>query len=403
VLVFEAIFAFLRRSLGSILRAMFGWATLALFGEVREKERTSLTIVVAAAAVWPLLLVGTIFPRQAALLLAIMPVPEGAPEEIVRGLWIALTLLIPAGVGWALMRRNRAADRRSRRDWWRSLLLGFPTTLGLGLGFLFVCLAVPWRKVRALFSGLKEEHVALAIEPEKYEETVEQLREALERGGIRVARARPPWGTLVLGRLLHVFAGAVLRQYQPENLEFLTSPDVQLTFYPNGVRVFGRESVVPRAQSLLAETATATPALLSMSLEAQEIEKRIKALWRRRRENRETLDVELEAVARNLARAPVGFRDWEVLYRELLQVVIASRGASRLIQSALASEGGAGVATEGPGQRSRRRAARRFRQAAGKARAYGGDRLRKAAANSSLRVIERVTDRVLRMLARRRR
>ena len=79
MLILEAVFAFLRRSLGSVLRAMFGWATLALFGEVREKERPLLTVVVAAAAVWPFLLVGTIFPRPAALLLAITPVPEGAP------------------------------------------------------------------------------------------------------------------------------------------------------------------------------------------------------------------------------------------------------------------------------------------------------------------------------------
>ena len=49
----------------------------ALFGDVREKERPLLTLVVAAAAVWPFLLIGIVFPRQAALVLAILPVPEG--------------------------------------------------------------------------------------------------------------------------------------------------------------------------------------------------------------------------------------------------------------------------------------------------------------------------------------
>src|SRR4030095_10990051 len=99
---------------------MFGWAPRALFGEVREKERPLLTVVVAAAALWPFLLVGTIFPRPAALLLAITPVPEGAPEEIVRAVWIGLTILIPLGVGWALSRRN---ERRAGRSWWKNLLL----------------------------------------------------------------------------------------------------------------------------------------------------------------------------------------------------------------------------------------------------------------------------------------
>lgn len=404
MLVFEAIFAFLRRSLGSILRAMFGWATLALFGEVREKERTFLTIVVAAAAFWPLLLVGTIFPRQAALLLAVMPVPKGAPEEIVRGVWIALTLVIPAGVGWALMRRYRGGggERGTRRDWWRALLLGFPTTLGLGLGFLFVCVAIPARKVRALVSGLREEHVAMAIEPDDYKETVAQLREALARGGVLVVPARPPWGTRALGRLLHVFAGAVLKKYQPKSLEFLHSPEVALTFYPNGVRVYGRERSVARTQALLVESATATPALLSMTAEAQEIEKRIKALWGRRNDKRDALDGELGEVARELAETPLGFQDWETLYRELLQVVVASRGASRLIQRAYARERSEEPRPESSGEKRRRRAVvRRVGRAAGQARSHGGRALSKAAADSSLKVIEKVAERMLRMFARR--
>jgi uncharacterized membrane protein YhaH (DUF805 family) len=379
VLIFEAIFAFLRRSLGSVLRAMFGWATLALFGEVREKERPLLTLVVAAAAVWPLLLVGTIFPRPAALVLAVLPVPKGTPESIMRGVWIALTLLIPLGVGWALSRRNR--DRK--RSWWKSLLLGFPTTLGLGLAFLFVCVAVPVRKVSALAAGRKEEHVPLAIAPEDYTTTVAKLGEALARGGIAAAPRRPPWGTRVLGRLLHAFAGAVLKAYQPEDLAFLCTDEIEMTFYPNGVRLYGDEAITARAHSLLAEAAMTTPALLCMSPEGQKLEERIRVLWKRRHEQTARLDADVQSMARELAETPLGF-----LYRELLQVVVASRGASKLIESAL-----------GGGRDSGKNRVRRLRHAARRARSYGGETLRKAAADRSLKVIEKVADRMLRMFA----
>jgi len=387
MLIFEAIFAFLRRSLGSVLRAMFGWATLALFGEVREKERPLLTMVVAAAAVWPFLLVGTIFPRPAALLLAVAPVPEGAPEEIVRALWIGLTILIPLGVGWALSRRN---EGRADQSWWKSLLLGFPTTLGLGLGFLFVCVAVPVRKVSALAAGRKEEHVPLAIPSEDYEETVARLREALVRGGIPVEPRTAPWGTRLLGRILHLFAGAVLQAYQPENLAYLCTDDIETTFYPNGVRLYGSETITARAHALLAESAMTTPALLCMSPEGQKLEERIKVLWGRRNEKTPRLDADVQALARELADTPFGFRDWETLYRELLQVVVASRGASKLIQAALARRG-----------ESRRSSTRRFRTAARRARAFGGERLTKVAADRSLKVIERVADQVLKLFASR--
>jgi hypothetical protein len=336
VLVFEAIFAFLRRSLGSVLRAMFGWATLALFGQVREKERPFLTLVVASAAVWPLLLVGTVFPRQAALLLALMPVPEGASESIVRGIWIALTLLIPLGIGWALSRRNETEKRPGKA---KALLLGFPTTLGLGLGFLFVCVSVPVRKISALASHRKEEHLPLAIAPEDYTDTAAKLRVALTRGGIPVAPRQAPWGTRALGRLLHFFAGAVLRAYQPENLEYLCTDAIEITIYPNGVRLYGTEAHTARAHALLAESATATAALLCMSPEGQKFEQRIRELWNRRNDAHAGLDPEMQAAARDLAETALGFRDWETLYRELLQVVVASRGASRLIRTAFEKEG----------------------------------------------------------------
>ena len=369
---------------------MFGWATLALFGEVRQKESKFLTLVVAAAAVWPLLLVGTVFPRQAALVLAVLPVPEGAPEEIIRGVWIALTLLIPLGVGWALSRRSAAAEER---PWWKSLLLGFPTTLGIGLGFLFVCVAVPARKVSALASGRKEEHVAMAIAPEDYTKTVAGLRDALRRGGIVLERQEAPWSTRALGKLLHVFAGAILKAYQPEELEYMCADEIEMTFYPNGVRLYGSEAMTARAHSLLAESATDTPAMLCMTPEGQEIEHRIKVLWKRRREANARLDADMQATAREMTATTLDFQEWETLYRQLLQVLVASRGASRLLQTALARQGA--------DRRSRRTPARRLRRAARSARTFGGDRLRKEASDGSLKLIEKLADRVLGFLARR--
>ena len=387
MLLLEALFAFLRRSLGSILRALFGWATLALFGEVREKERTFLTIVVAAAAVWPLLLVGTIFPRQAALLLAVVPVPKGTPESVVRGVWIGLTLLIPFGVGFALSRRSGSR----RGGGWRGALLGFPATLGIGLGFLFVCIAVPARKVAALASNRKEDHVPLAVPPEDYTATAAQLQRALARGGLAVERREPPWGTRMLGRLLHVFAGAILGRYQPKEMVYLRSPGLAVTIYPNGVQLYGRESDTARAHALVVESATGTAALLTMSAEAQKIEQRIKHLWKRRGERRASIEPGLMAVARELAETPMGFTDWETLYRELLQIVVASRGASRLIEVSFAER-------KKPGSQSpsRRRSLSRVTR---RARTYGGEGLRRAAAAGSLKIIEKLADRMLRIFA----
>jgi hypothetical protein len=74
-----------------------------------------------------------------------------------------------------------------------------------------------------------------------------------------------------------------------------------------------------------------------MSPEGQKIERRIRPLWRRRHETA-GLDSDLRSAARALARSPVGFHDWEILYRQLLQIEAASRGDARVIQASLAGE-----------------------------------------------------------------
>ena len=162
VLTFQAIFALLRRSLGSAVRAIFGWATVALFGVVAESERTLLSLAVGAAGVWPAMVFGVFFPKAAAVVLALLPIPKSVPASVLRGVWIALTLLIPIGVGLVLARHARI--ERSR---WRRILMGFPATLGIAAAFLVAFVAVPIGKLVAFVKGRREDHVGLVISPER--------------------------------------------------------------------------------------------------------------------------------------------------------------------------------------------------------------------------------------------
>jgi hypothetical protein len=385
MLLIEALFALLRRSLGTIVRAIFGWATLALFGEVRASERTLLSAVVGAAAAWPFMVAGIFLPKQAALVLAFLPIPKHTPDSLVRIVWIAATALIPLAVGWTLSRKARSKQGKVRQ-----LLLGFPATLGLGVAFLFACFVVPVRKLAALLRGRKEEHVPLAVPPREYHATAIRLREALERGGIEVAPAPPPWGTRVLGRILHVFGSAVFGTYLPANLEYLTSPDLSLTIYPNGVGILGREEPAARAHALIAETATTTEALQCMSPEGQDLEKRVKALWELRTD-RDKFDREATDVAAELARTPLEFHDWEILYRELLQAVVESCGASKLIRAAVRKN-----APET--RRPRRSVSRRLRRAGRQAGAYSRKKLTKAAADRGEKFVAVLAQRLMRFL-----
>jgi hypothetical protein len=73
VAVLQVLVNFIRGSAGTALNAVFGWAVLALFGQTSKTEQTLLSVLVAAAAVWPLLALGVVVPRVALFLVAAVP------------------------------------------------------------------------------------------------------------------------------------------------------------------------------------------------------------------------------------------------------------------------------------------------------------------------------------------
>src|SRR5262249_7845634 len=100
--ILQAFLAFLTRSVGRILSSVFGWAVVALFGETSSSAKMWLSALVAAAAAWPILLIGVAFPKAAALVLAFLPVPRGVPPWMVRVGWIVLALAVPLAMGVAM-------------------------------------------------------------------------------------------------------------------------------------------------------------------------------------------------------------------------------------------------------------------------------------------------------------
>src|SRR4030095_15323033 len=104
--ILQALFAFIGRSAGKILNAIFGWAVRALFGRTSGTQQALLTGILALAALWPLLLVGVAAPRAGALILAFVPIPESVPEWTIRAVWIALVVVVPAIVGVALANKR---------------------------------------------------------------------------------------------------------------------------------------------------------------------------------------------------------------------------------------------------------------------------------------------------------
>ncbi len=335
MVLLQGLFAYVRRSASSIVKALFGWAVRALFGDVTKTEESVLSGVVGAAAIWPLLLVGVAFPKIAAAVLAFVPLSRNAPEWLVRTIWIVLAAIVPFAVGIAVSIRSSAPPRSEGRA--RRMLRGFPITLGLASAFAAAFVISPFRRLRALARGRRDEHVPIVVDASVYHRVAEQIRRTLVWGGIRVERVRAPASLTAPARLLRFFAGRAFSHRFPRRLEFLTGRNLDVVVNPNGITLQGHPDITARAHALVAEELTHSLAFQTTDPEAQRVEKEIKAVWAvldtdpPRHAGSPALLARLAEIGRELTQLAVPFDEWEVVYREMLQLARALHGGPSLL------------------------------------------------------------------------
>ena len=347
--IFQALFALVSKSAGKILNAIFGWAVRALFGQTTSRQQTFLSAVVAAAVAWPLLLVGLIAPKAAALMLAFVPIPHWIPSWTVRLVWLTLAVLVPVGVGLAVA--AKAPPRTPPESAFKRVLRGFPITVGLAGAFVIMFVSVPIMRLAALVRRQKSADVPLVTDGPAYHEVAFRLCEVLARHGFALRKARPGWWVSAPTVILTWFGGAAFRSYVPEHLEHFVAADMTMSLYPSGVLLRGRRARITLAHGLIAETVVHTDGLQTSDAKAQDFERQLRRLWKaydvRRHANAKVLMARLSAMTHDLGALDVDFDDWQVLYRQLLQVERAIRGQRQLMDDEIpdATDKGRGVST----------------------------------------------------------
>ena len=331
----QALFALITKSAGRILNALFGWAVRALFGQTTAREQTFLSVVVAAAVAWPILLVGIVAPKIAALMIAFVPIPHAVPSWAVRLVWVGLALLIPFGVGIAVAFKSPASGRKESPV--LSVLRGFPITVGLAAAFVVIFVSVPVIRLAALVRRRKSADIPLVTNESAYHQVADTICEVLNRHGFALRPASPSWWVAAPMRILTWLGGDSFRSYVPSRLEHFVAPDLELSLYPSGLLLRGKASRLTWAHGLIAESVVHTEGLQTLDPKAQALEKRLRRVWRSYDEAPPQIVTSgnllraLEQITRDLGRLDVEFDDWQVLYRQILQVGRAIRGQRQLM------------------------------------------------------------------------
>lgn len=328
---------------GRILNAIFGWGVRALFGPNTAREQTFLSVVVGAAVAWSVVLVGAVAPNILGLLIAPGPTSRGIAPWTIRIVLGGAALLIPLTIGISV-----AAPRSARREApILTLLRGFPITVGLSAAFLIMFVSVPLIRFGAFLRGRRSADMLLVTNDAAYHDVAGAIFEVLNHHGLALRRVAPRWSVAASLRLLTWLGGDTFRSYLPRRLEHFVSSDLELSLYPNGLRLCGEANRLTLAHGLIAETVTHTEGLQTSDPTAQDLERRLRRLWRTYDETpaqivgSENLLQTLEQVTRELGALKVDLVDWQVLYRQILQVGRAIHGQRQLMDieaSMMASE-----------------------------------------------------------------
>ncbi|HVL53618.1 MAG TPA: hypothetical protein VM344_05105 [Vitreimonas sp.] len=317
--IFATIFGALGRFAGKLLTAVLGWASTLLFGRVPQDKQVLLLLMTFGSVVWVVLVVGVIVPEAGTLLLGFVPIPDFVDENLVRLGMLIGALVVPLLIGLAATLIQPAGKRPKGLDLVKGILRGYPLAFVLALVLVFLAGVATVRKIRALLKRWKDAHVPVVVREGGYERMVRDLEEAIDDGGIDVTPGSAPPILILPAQILATVAGSGVRSLVPDRLVQLTGPDLEIQLYPSDVAIAGKEVLVNRARAALASRLASTSAFMTTSAEAQALEEEIQAVADRERLD-EHAQAALAAVDGHLSTIEIQYEEWEVLYRQRLQV-----------------------------------------------------------------------------------
>ena len=351
--ILAALFAFGSRFVGKILTTALGWASTLLFGRVPAKRQYLLLGITFGSVIWIVLLAGVLFPNVGTFLLLFIPNQDVVPEDVIRVIMLTGALVVPGVIGALTMMVGNAGDRSARRIA-ESVARGYPLTVLLSVLLIFLAGLAIFRKAQSLAKGWTDAHVPLVIEPGKYDEVAADLDKALAAAGVEVEPTTAPAAMSKPATWLAIVAGSSASSLVPEKMIQLDGKDIDILIYPMDLLISGKPKLVARARAAMASRLTTSAAHLTVSAEAQAIEDRLAALARPSplapdvpRRFDDAAATEFSAIDQQLSTIEIPYEEWEVLYRQRLQVERDLRAGAMAGDAVLGADT-PGLRREGP-------------------------------------------------------
>jgi hypothetical protein len=342
VAILATLLAFGSRFAGKVLTTALGWAGTLLFGRVPASRQYVVLAITFGSVIWLVLLVGIAIPDVGTFLLLLVPPQQVVPEAAIRLAMLIGALIVPAIVGGLVLWLSPPARRHGRAAV-LTVLRGYPLTALLAVLLIFLAGLAVWRRARSFARRWTDAHVPMMVKAGGYDAVAADLDTALSAAGLDVAPRPAPAAMSMPARWLAAVAGGS-GDLVPDHLVQLHGPGLDILVYPSDLLVSGKPQDVARARAAMASRLVTSAAYLTITAEGQAIEDRLAALARPLDADSgpprfdDHVRAELEAIDGQLATAPVSYEEWEVLYRQRLQVERDLRARLDVGQSVLGEQ-----------------------------------------------------------------
>jgi uncharacterized membrane protein YqjE len=209
--------------------------------------------------------------------------------------------------------------------------------LALAIAFWISFVAVPLIRLSSMARGRTDAQVPIVTDAEGYDDAAARIHGVLNAHDFALVPAEPGMWAQVPMTVLRTLGGPAFRDWVPERLAYFAGPTLEVTLHPSSLLLRGPGRTLPYAQGLVAEALTKADVFQTTQPETQDIERQIRRVWRVLDENPAAhtgapwLRSRLGDVVADISRVEATYDEWQIVYRQALQLARALDGEPQLL------------------------------------------------------------------------
>ena len=311
VAILSALLSFLLRQIGKILQAVFGWSITALFGRLPQAKQTAVSVALLLSVLWPIFLVGLVFPAAAAWVVAFLPLEKWLGATALRIIWCVLSVITPAIVGLIV----HWVARSKRGGIGTAIIHGYPIALGFAAAFVITVITVPIVKLVSIWRRWKDEHVFVQPRDHRSDNVLRELAEACTLSGITPEVRDVPMSMALSTKVIRFFARGAVAPMVEENPKMLRANGLELYLYPADLLIRGDKKKAAHVRAMMTRTKLERDAYLVASPEAQSVQDEVCTVWGTMEATGGNGESQLSEIRHWLDTKDITFEEWSTLER----------------------------------------------------------------------------------------